>query len=147
MKTHFSAALRFYVSCSIMVTAVVAARDPWSQHRMAMSEDGFGGLIGIAILGGLALAGIVDVVINDFLPKRFSIECTHRQRHLVFACMAMGQVALVLAVVKALDLKPSVARYLLDATMAAWLAWVGVRDHWMTENQKREARISERAEL
>lgn len=147
MKTHFSAALRFYVSASVAVTAAIAGWDPYSHHRFAMAEDGYGGLIAMSLLGLLALAGIVDVLINDVLPDRYSMRCTHRHRHVVFMLLAIGQVALVLALVKSGDLKPSAGRYVLDALMAAWIAVIGVFDHARAERESRLERISQRADL
>lgn len=147
MKTHFSAALRFYVSASVAVTAAIAGWDPYSQHRFAMAEDGYGGLIAMSLLGLIALAGIVDVLINDVLPDRYSMRCTHRHRHVVFMLLAIGQVALVLALVKSGDLKPSASRYVLDAFMAAWIAVIGVLDHARAERESRLERISQRADL
>lgn len=114
---------------------------------MAVSEDGFGGLIGITLLGVLALAGIVDVVVNDILPSRYSLKVAHRYRHVVFMLIAIGQVALVLALARAMDLKPSVGRYILDASMAAWLACIGVYDHFVNERHQRLERVSQRAGL
>lgn len=114
---------------------------------MAMSEDGFGGLLAISLLGALALAGVIDVFVNDILPDRYSINCTHRHRHVVFMLMAIGQVALVLALAKVGDLKPSAGRYALDAVMSVWLACVGVADHFRYAEEARQDRISQRADL
>lgn len=147
MKTRLSAALRFYLCASVLVTAAVAAIDPWSQHRAAMSEDGYGGLIGTVCLGALAVIGIIDVFINDVLPAKFSIRCTHRHRHVVFMLIAIGQIALVLALARADDLKPSVIRYVLDAGAALWIAVMGVMQHFRAEEDEREERISQRAPL
>ena len=147
MRTHLSAALRFYVSGSVGVTAAIAGWDPYSQHRFAMSEDGFGGLIAISLLAFIAALGILDVFINDVLPERFSLVCTHRHRHVVFMMLAIGQIALILALVKADDLRPAAARYLLDAVMSAWIAVLGVLAHARAERQGRLDRISQKAEL
>lgn len=129
MMSHFSAVLRMYVSSSILVTAYVAAADPSSQHAFAMQEDGMGGYLGIGLMTIFALAGLLDALINDVLPERYSIQCTHRHRHVVFMLSAIGQVALVLALAKVDELKPSAARYMLDAGFATWIAISGVLSH------------------
>lgn len=142
MMTHFSAALRMYVSGSILVTAYVAAADPSSQHAFAMAEDGVGGYMGIGMMTILALAGLFDALINDILPERYSINCTHRHRHVVFMLSAIGQVALVFALAQADELRPSAARYLLDATFAVWISVSGVLAHAKTTH---DAAIAARA--
>lgn len=147
MKTHFSAALRFYVSASVGVTAAIAGWDPYSQHRFAMSEDGLGGLIAISLLAALSLAGLFDVVINDMLPERFSMLYTHRHRHVVFMLMALGQIALIFALVRSDELRPAAARYLLDGAVCAWVAVRGVMEHVRAERAARADRVSQRAAL
>ncbi|RYF54975.1 MAG: hypothetical protein EOO27_22300 [Comamonadaceae bacterium] len=147
MKTHFSAALRFYVCASVGCTAAIAGWDPYSQHRFAMSEDGFGGLIAICLLGVLALLGILDVFINDILPERYSLRWTHRHRHVVFMLLAIGQIALILALVKINGLRPSAGRYAIDAAMSTWIAVVGVMHHFRIDRAERLERVSQRADL
>lgn len=39
MKTHISAALRFFGSASVVFTSEVAAGDDWSQRRMVVELD------------------------------------------------------------------------------------------------------------
>lgn len=129
MMTRFSAALRVYLSGSILVTSFVAAADPFSQHAFAMSEDGFGGVLAIGLMAALAIAGLLDAVINDFLPDRYSIQCTHRHRHVVFMLIAIGQVAIVLALVRADEVRPAISVYLWDAAFAVWVAVQGVIGH------------------
>lgn len=147
MKTHFSAALRLYVSASVGVTAGIAGWDPYSQHRLAMAEDGYGGMLAMVGLALLALAGIADVFINDILPERYSLKCTHRHRHVVFMLIAMGMIALILALVMTRDIKPAAGRYLLDAIAATWIAVRGVLDHARTEREARLERASQRGNL
>lgn len=136
MRTRFSRALRAYVSLSVGVTAAVAMLDPTSQHRRAFEGD-LAALTVPAVIGMVALllvatAGVLDVVINDLLPERFTITSTHRHRHVVFMVMAIGQVALMWQVARANpgDWPPVLARYALDAAFAVGIAVCGVRDHY-----------------
>lgn len=136
MQTHFSRALRAYVSLSVGVTAAIAIFDPTSQHREAF-EGGASlltapGAVAMLALLLVATAGVLDVVINDLLPERFTIDATHRHRHVVFMLMAIGQVGLMWQVVRANpgDWPPVLARYALDAAFAVGIAVCGVRDHY-----------------
>jgi hypothetical protein len=61
--------------------------------------------------------------------------------------LAVGQVALIYALIRVGDLKPSAGRYLLDAVMAAWIAVQGVVDHAKAEKAIRLERISQRGDL
>jgi len=131
MKLTYSWIARFYVSGSILVTAMIAMFDPISQHRAVLMDNGdLVGTVAMILLGALALAGILDVIINDWLPSRFSLHCTHRHRHVVYMVLAIGQVGLVYVLVHDDDLKPVIARYALDAIMAVTIAGKGIKDHY-----------------
>lgn len=137
MQTHYSWMTRLYVSCSVAVTASIAILDPGSQHRAAFEGNAsfltFAAIVGMVFLLLIAVAGIADVVINDFLPERYTIGCTHKHRHVVFMLMAGGQVALMWMVSRAGepgDFPPVLARYALDAAAAVAVAVWGVRDHY-----------------
>ncbi len=140
MKTHLSWMTRFYVSGSVLVTASIAMLDPWSQHRGIMDQDGTGGVIAIGLLALTAICGLVDVLINDWLPPRFSLSCTHRHRHIVFMVMAIGQVALAFVEARGHDIRPVMARYLLDALVASLVAIMGVYSHYWDTRRKDAAK-------
>ncbi|GAA4321732.1 hypothetical protein GCM10023144_01170 [Pigmentiphaga soli] len=127
MKTIRSWIARFYVSASILVTVGIAMVDPYSQHADAMSTDGTGGVFAILLLGGVALAGLVDVAVNDWSPEHIHLPLTHRYRHVVFMLMAIGQVALTSVILQSGDIRPVIARYLLDALVSVIIAATGVR--------------------
>lgn len=130
MKSTYSWIARFYVSGSILITALMALFDPSAWHRGSMVAQGWGGYAAMALLGAVAVFGILDVLINDWLPKRFSLVCTHRHRHVVYMLMSMGQTILVLVAAQAGDIRPGMARYVLDAVVSVMVAGYGVIDHY-----------------
>jgi hypothetical protein len=131
MKTTYSWIARFYVSASVLVTGLIAAFDPDSQHReVLMSSGDLVGVLAMTMLIAVALAGIVDVAINDWMPARFDLPWTHRHRHVVYMVLAVGQVGLVYALVRGGDIKPVIARYALDAAVAVLIAGYGIWDHY-----------------
>lgn len=138
MKTHYSWGLRTYVCSSILATVVIAALDPGSQHRGIMDEDGHGGVIAISLLALVTLLGLVDVLINDLMPHRFSLRCTHRHRHVIFMVLAIGQVAMALVEARGDEMRPVMIRYLLDAFMALLVACMGVYGHYWETKRKDE---------
>lgn len=122
---------RTYLSLSVLVTAFVAILDPTSQHhQILMSGDHMLGSVMMWLMFALALAALVDVVINDWLPESCVLPWTHRHRHVFYMAMAASQLGLMLAIVQSGFLKPLLARYALDAIMAAAIASKGVYDHW-----------------
>lgn len=131
MKATYSWIARLYVSASVLVTGLIAAFDPESQHReVLMSSGELAGSLALIMLIGVALAGIVDVAINDWLPARFDLPWTHRHRHVVYMLLAVGQVGLVFALVHGGDIRPVITRYALDALMAVLIAGYGIWDHY-----------------
>lgn len=122
---------RTYLSLSVLVTAFVAILDPTSQHhKILMSGDHLVGSFMMWIMFCLALAALVDVAINDWLPDTWSLPWTHRHRHVFYMLMAASQLGLMLAIVQSGFIRPPLARYALDAIMAAAIASKGVWDHW-----------------
>jgi hypothetical protein len=145
MQTHFSRALRAYVSLSVGVTAAVAIFDPTSQHREAFEGAAHyltaPSMIGMGFLFAVACAGFLDVIINDLLPDEYTIDSTHRHRHVVFMLMAVGQVALMWQVAR-LDpgeWPPVLLRYTLDAIFAVGIAVFGVWQHYRSRVAGTEA--------
>ncbi|MDP3228532.1 MAG: hypothetical protein Q8N13_11225 [Acidovorax sp.] len=131
MKTTYSWIARLYVSASVLVTGLIAAFDPDSQHREVLLSSGeLPGSVALALLIAVALAGIIDVAVNDWLPPQFDLPWTHRHRHVVYMVLAVGQVGLVFALVHGGDVRPVVARYALDAAMAVLIAGYGILDHY-----------------
>jgi hypothetical protein len=128
MMTPQNAPARFYVSASILVTVVIAMADPYSQHAEAMSKDGAGGFLAMVLLGGLAVAGLLDVAINDWMPPRLCWQFPHR--HIIYMAMAMGQVGLTLVIAQSGDIRPVILRYLLDAFVSVYIAGAGVKSHY-----------------
>lgn len=131
MKTTYSWIARLYVSASVLVTGLIAAFDPDSQHRdVLMSSGDLPGSLALILLIAVALAGIADVAINDWLPARFGLPWTHRHRHVVYMVLAVGQVGLVFALVRGGDIRPVISRYALDAVMAVLIAAYGIWNHY-----------------
>lgn len=130
MKSTYSWIARFYVSGSILITTLMALLDPSAWHRGSMVAQGWGGYVAMALLGVIAAFGLLDVLINDWLPARYNLVCTHRHRHVVYMLMAMGQTVLVLVAVQAQDIRPIMARYVLDAVVSLMVAGYGVMDHY-----------------
>jgi hypothetical protein len=135
MKTHYSWMIRSYLSCSVAATAVIALVDPTSQHRLAI-EGGdpilsYGAVIAMVGLLLVAALSLIDVVINDLLPERFSIGVTHRYRHILFMLMSISQAALAWMMIHGLpEPEWALLRYAVDGIAAAGVAVWGVRDHY-----------------
>lgn len=125
-----NALARFYASASVFVTVAIAAADPYSRHAEAMHSDGASGWVAMTLLGGLAVCGMLDVLINDWFPDSFRWPFPHKHRHMIYMFIAIGMIALTLSVAQANDLGPFIIRYLLDATVSVYIAVRGVQYHY-----------------
>ena len=67
---------------------------------------------GIWVLLVVVLVSLADIVINDFLPRKFKFCFARKYRHLVFMALAMGVLSLVFLAV--LRNGPSLAQALLS---------------------------------
>lgn len=56
------------------------------------AEHGAGGFL-CALIGLLGVIGMVDVLINDFLPDRFTWRVARKQRHFVLVALAFCYIA------------------------------------------------------
>lgn len=80
---------RLYLCCSLMVSVWIAFHSPWNQQREILDLIGEGGWLLLTSVAVLAAIGIVDVVINDLLPPRFSMKWADEHRHQVFMALAL----------------------------------------------------------
>ncbi len=129
MRTTYSWIARFYVSGSVLVTTLIALLDERSASAEVLQIGTGPGFLAATMLAAVAIAGLLDVFINDWLPARFSLRCTHRHRHVVFMLMGIGQVGLIYVMARRGHLEIVTARYALDAVVAVFVAAYGVHEH------------------
>lgn len=88
---HAGSAFRFYVGGNAIVSWYVAMTDPRALlHLVAATPEGSALVWSVMLIGAWAL---VDALINDVLPSRFSWPLAQRQRHFILAGMAFCYMA------------------------------------------------------
>lgn len=100
MMYRFDVALcRIAVAGSILVTCAIAASNPWGATRMSFETDGtfasWGGILGISLMGFLALTAMLDAFVNDMLPFRYRFKFPLKCRHLIFFLLSASQLGLM----------------------------------------------------
>jgi hypothetical protein len=90
---------RIAVAGSILVTCAIAATNPWGDNRMSFETGGafasWGGVVGITLMGSLAVLAIIDTFINDILPPQYHFHLPLKVRHLLFFLLAASQLGLI----------------------------------------------------
>ena len=81
---------RLYVSAHVCVLALVASLGQESPLHMLVTRGGQAGYWCALALAVLAFVGVVDVVVNDLLPARFTWCAVKRHRHFLLMGIAMG---------------------------------------------------------
>lgn len=117
-------------------TAFVYLRAYLMVHTLATCGFGIFGSAGLAglvrvsataefviwCLALAALAGLADVIYNDFMRGRFSAPVVRRNRHFGYMLIALMNVAMVLTMIRENMFSLAVVRYLIDASGAALIA-------------------------
>lgn len=115
---------RHYVAASTLVTFLIAITAPMSLNARAIEAAG---PVGWAVISGLALlsfAALFEAFVTAFVPRQ-SCNWIRRRRHLVFMCIALGQLSLSYAVaLYAPDSRMLILRFALDATIATTVAFL-----------------------
>jgi hypothetical protein len=128
--TNRSWIARAMVSGSPLVTILIAVADPGSQHAGALlrTSNTFG-VFAASGMAAVSVLGLVDVLVNDRLPGS-RVRWLHRNRHLLFMCIAGSQMGLLLSLYTAFEeWRWVMAKYLWDAAWAVAVAVYGVVDH------------------
>jgi xanthosine utilization system XapX-like protein len=72
----------------------------------------------------LAIVGLLDVLINDFLPPRVAWKFLHDRRHLLYVAIAFGAMMVSTTLAGADGWSITLLKYWLDATFSAGLAFL-----------------------
>lgn len=81
---------RLYIAAHVCVIALVAGLGEESPLHLLVTKDGEIGFWCAMALVVLAFVGIVDVVVNDLMPERFSLCAVKRNRHFLLMGIGIG---------------------------------------------------------
>lgn len=115
---------RLAVCLYILIAAVGAWFDPETRVGELVAATGNFGWFNVMALAMLASLGILDVLVNDFMPARYTLAGVYRRRHLLFMAMAITSATLSGVVAAGYGWAPILLRYWLDALCASVLAFL-----------------------
>lgn len=80
---------RMYVVLSVLTNmGFIYFEEQSLGHRVLVKLEPAGWVV-LHIIAGLALLGLADVIVNDILPKRFSLRFTARWRHMIYMALSL----------------------------------------------------------
>lgn len=112
-------ALRAAVCGNIFITCLIACVSVISLNRFAfIGMAGIFGWCAIALLMGLALGGIADVIVNDLAPDRYRLRVVREYRWLLFMVLALTLGVFAYAAIQSAMLRGVLFRFFFDASLA-----------------------------
>ena len=115
---------RLILCLFVLNTHVITVLDPQTRTSELITASGPAGWWVLALLVVLAIGGIVDVFINDFLPASMQIAAVYGRRHLLFLAIAAGSLAISGVIVEKEGWSFVLMAYWLHTTVAAALAYL-----------------------
>jgi len=109
--------------CSyVFMSCMAALLDSPTARLLAISFDSVWWLVPAVAL--LSAVGLIDLLINDFLPVKFTLLSIHDRRHLLYIAIAFGSMGISGVIATTEGWSPLLLKYWLDATFAAGLCFL-----------------------
>jgi len=84
---------RLYVALQVCVISLVASLGEESPLHALVTKGGLIGYWCALLLAAVAFVGVLDVVVNDLMPKRFRLCFFKRHRHFVLMGIGIGSLS------------------------------------------------------
>jgi hypothetical protein len=120
-------ALKLYVCIASLVTAVHEVLQP------AAGNIEYGAYL---LLGCVASVGLMDAIVNDILPERFTARFAAAWKHPIFFMLAGGQLSVIYADAIYDQLSWHHIRYAVDAAGAVMAAALDLRTRFTAARDK-----------
>lgn len=98
LSVHWQALARTSIASVILMLSGMILTEPASLLSIVVRGSGTLGRPAMWALALIALIACVDVIINDMLPPRFTMDWARRRRHLIYLAMALLLTALAAVV-------------------------------------------------
>jgi len=115
---------RLLLCMYVLTTSLISWADPRTLVSELLVQSGQAGWLVLAALICLSLVGLLDVVINDFMPKPLTLNFVHRYRHLLFMAIAIGSVLVSGVIATSAGWTVMLLKFWLDAAAACALAFL-----------------------
>lgn len=111
--------------CSyVLVSTIVTWFDPRATAGILMERSYEVVWWLIPCVAALAVIGLIDVLVNDFMPKSFMLLVIHDHRHLLLIGMAFGSMGISAAIATSDGWSTILLKYWLDSVFAAGLSFL-----------------------
>jgi hypothetical protein len=74
----------------VLMTYTIAFFDRETRVSELVTASGPAGWWVVAVVAALAAAGLLDILVNDFMPRAVSITYVHGRRHVLYMAIAIG---------------------------------------------------------
>lgn len=98
LSVHWQALARSSVAGVVLLIALLILGGPSSWLSFLVLHSSALGRPAMWALAGTAAIACVDVIINDMMPSRFTMDWARKRRHLVYLAMALLLTALAAVV-------------------------------------------------
>lgn len=115
---------RLILCMYVLVTYIIAFFDPETRVAELVTASGPAGWWVMAGVGGLAGCGLLDILVNDFLPRPLTLESVYSRRHLLYLAMALGSTAISGVIATSEGWSLVLLKFWLDAAFAAAMAFL-----------------------
>lgn len=121
--------LRLYLCARTIIVAVVSLGEPESLNGRLIASSGALAYVLTSMLVACAVVGIVDLIINDLAPERFTLPWAREHRHLGYIGLSCGSCAFLFVMAKHGNLSYLSLSYAADGLAAACGAVTHVFHH------------------
>lgn len=119
---------RTIVALDLLVSCAIVFTEPASLLHSIVTKAGPTGKFALAALALVALAALIDVLVNDMLPQKYVLQCAIRHRHLIYMLISLGCLSMVFVIIKVYGPTVILLHYLLVAGAATIIALFDVVD-------------------
>jgi hypothetical protein len=119
---------RLFVGTTLLGSTFVMFAEPESLMHRTIDRAGLLGQIATGSLVFVTVLALLDVLINDLLPKRYVLQCAIRYRHTIYMLMSLGCLSMIFVIVRAHGPYSGLIHFGLVAWAAMLIAVLDVRD-------------------
>lgn len=116
--------LRFFLGLNVLADACIAWTDPLTRMAHLIDASGDVGWLVLAAVATASLMCVIDVLVNDFLPARYTLPGLYRNRHLVLMAIALGSAAIAGVIALSEGWTPMLIKYWVDVATACAVAFL-----------------------
>jgi hypothetical protein len=119
---------RLFVGMTLLGSTLVMFSEPESLLHRTVDRAGVLGQIATGSLVFVTVLALIDVLINDLLPKKYVLKCAIRYRHTIYMLMSLGCLSMIFVIVRSHGPYSGLIHFGLVAWAAMLIAILDIRD-------------------